>query len=89
MAKDYVFWSRGDHMLGENAGALAIDKALTLFTHARKSKPVKHVRVVVVRWIDVNQKAEFIHPSRKITWVVVCRGTRDADERSVRNRRPI
>jgi hypothetical protein len=49
MAKDYEFWSRGDHMLGENAGALAIDKALALFTHARKSKPVKHVRVVVVR----------------------------------------
>jgi hypothetical protein len=88
MAKPYVFWRRGDHMLGEHAGAFAIDKALALFTHTRKSKPVKHVRVVVVRWIDVSQKAESIYPSRKLTWVVVCGGTWDADERSVRNRRP-
>jgi hypothetical protein len=56
MAKDYVFWSRGDHMLGETAGAFAIDKALALFTPARKSKPVKRVRVLVVRWIDVSQR---------------------------------
>jgi hypothetical protein len=82
-----VFWSRGDYILGENTGALAINKALALFTHARKSKSIKHVRVVVVRWIYVSQKAKYI--PKKITWVVVCGGTRDTDERSVRNRRPI
>jgi hypothetical protein len=89
MAKDYMFWSRGDHMLGGTPGAFAIDKALAFFTHARKSKPVKRVRMLVVRWIDISQRAESIYPSRKITWVVVCGGTWDADERSVRNRRPV